>query len=131
MPRDRVDGVGRIADECQAPVDGALGQQQRQGIAPAPADRPEIPQAGAEAAGHLGGEGVSVEGHHGGRQVAALGPDDGGTVGPAAGPVLAVDHGQHGEGARGQEVLVGNAAVRAWCPTPWPGCAARAWTCWR
>src|SRR6266481_7419523 len=63
-------------------------------------------QAVAEAPLDLRRKSVVVESKHRRREIAPLGPDDGGTVQP-----LVIRHGQHGEGTRGQEMLMGHALM--------------------
>ena len=106
LARDGMDGMGRVADEHQALADIACRMQQPQGIGPAPAEYAEAPEGVAEAPFDLRRKGSVVEGEHGGNEIAALGPDDGGAM-----HALVIGHGQHGKGAGGQKMLMGDTAM--------------------
>ena len=108
LARDGMDAVGGIADQHQARVDVAVGMDEAERIPPARSGRLDVTEMIAEASGELGLEARRVELEQAAREIGALGPDDR----RAMLAVPARPHRQDGEGAAGQEFLLGDAAVR-------------------
>jgi len=100
--------VRRIAHQDQPLVDVAFGMDEAERMGPARADRLDVTQEIAEAAGELGLEACGFELEQARGELGALGPDDR----RAMLATLAIAHRQDGEGPAGQELLLGSAAMR-------------------
>ena len=109
---DRMDGVGGVADQGEAAVDIAVGMEQPNRIAPAPAQDPHGAVPIAETTLHFRAERRIGQPQHGRRMFCPLRPDNG----RAMGAVRRIGHRQDGERARGQEPLMGNAVMRRFVP---------------